>query len=124
MRMNRMSLLFFAVLISCISIVFAQGGMDKETAEGCAACGGMSFVAILIPASILVINILILVWVAKDSKARGMGSGVGWMVLVFFTGLIGLIIYLLSRPKGDLIECPNCGNKRFKASAKCPHCGN
>jgi len=47
-----------------------------------------------------------------------------WMILVMVTSIVGLVIYLLSRPKGDLVVCPHCGNKRMQASAKCPHCGN
>ena len=65
-----------------------------------------------------------LVLLARDAKARGMDNSVVWMVLVMITGLLGLIIYLLSRPKGELVPCPNCGNKRMQISAKCPHCGN
>jgi hypothetical protein len=68
--------------------------------------------------------IALLVWVAKDAKARGLDNSILWMVLVMFTSLLGLVIYLLSRPKGNLIACPRCGNKRLEASAKCPHCGN
>ena len=64
-----------------------------------------------------------LVWVARDAKARGMDSAVLWMLLVFFLNLIGLVIYLLSRPQGILVPCPNCGNMRLQASVKCPHCG-
>lgn len=85
-----------------------------------AACGGFLFIII----AIFVINIAILVWVARDAKARGMGSPLGWLILVFFTSIIGLIIYFFSRPSGEVEECGNCHNKRLKAMAKCPHCGN
>ena len=53
-----------------------------------------------------------------------MDSSVLWMVLVMFTGLIGLIIYIFARPQGNLIQCAHCKNRRMQASAKCPHCGN
>jgi hypothetical protein len=79
---------------------------------------------VVLPLVILVVNISILVWVARDAKGRGMDSAVLWMVLVMFTGPLGLIIYLFSRPQGNLMPCPHCGNKRLQASAKCPHCGN
>jgi uncharacterized Zn-finger protein len=52
-----------------------------------------------------------------------MDSAVLWMLLVFFTNLIGLIVYLLVRPQGNLVVCPNCGNKRLQTSVRCPHCG-
>lgn len=74
--------------------------------------------------AVFVLNIALLVWVARDAKNRGMDSPVLWMILVFFTSVIGLIIYIFSRPQGELRECPHCKNKRLAVSAKCPHCGN
>lgn len=94
---------------------------DPDTAAGCLACGG-TFLFLLVAA--IVVNVAILVWVARDAKSRGMDSAVIWMLLVFFTGIIGLVIYLFSRPQGQLRRCDHCGNTRLQASAKCPHCGN
>lgn len=91
-----------------------------ESAFALAACGG----CMLIPIILTVLGIALLVWVARDAKARGMDSAVLWMILVFFTSIIGLIIYLFSRPQGNLVPCSHCGNRRLQASAKCPHCGN
>ena len=102
-------------------LAFGQQMSDEEAAAAC--LGGCAFYAFMIIAG-LVINIAILVWVARDAKSRAMDSSVIWMILVFFTGLIGLLIYILSRPKGELKECSSCGNKRLVASLKCPHCGN
>jgi hypothetical protein len=65
----------------------------------------------------------LLVWVARDAKARGMDSPVLWMLVVFFLNLIGLVIYLFARPQGPTIPCPNCDNQRLQTSVKCPHCG-
>jgi transposase len=45
------------------------------------------------------------------------------MLLVFFTGIVGLIVYLLVRPQGNTVPCPNCGNKRLQTCVKCPNCG-
>jgi hypothetical protein len=73
--------------------------------------------------AVIVLYIVMLVWVARDAKARGMDGGV-WLFLVLFTGLIGLLIYVLSRPQGNLVPCAKCANKRLQASAVCPHCGN
>ena len=119
---------FKPALVLCLFLllnstaVLAQPMSDEDAqAVGCAACGG-GFLFLII--AVFVINIAILVWVARDAKARGMDSAVLWMLLVFFTGLLGLIIYLFSRPQGNVIGCPSCNNKRLQASAKCPHCGN
>lgn len=43
-----------------------------------------------------VIAILIAVWVYRDANSRGM-SGALWVIIVFFLGLIGLIVYLIVR---------------------------
>jgi uncharacterized membrane protein YgcG len=98
-----------------------RGIKDKEAFGACGTlCGSFIFIII----AIFVLNIAILVWVAKDAKNRGMGSSVGWIFLILFTGVIGLIIYLFSRPKGELIICDVCKNKKFKVQRICPHCGN
>jgi uncharacterized membrane protein YhaH (DUF805 family) len=98
----------------------AQSSSDAASGvAGCAMCS--TFLAV--PIVIIVLNIALLVWVARDAKARGMDSAVLWMILVMFTSVIGLVIYIFSRPQGNLIRCSNCGNNRLQASVKCPHCG-
>jgi uncharacterized membrane protein YhaH (DUF805 family) len=98
----------------------AQNPSDAAaSAAGCALCSTFLFIPILF----LALSIALLVWVARDAKSRGMDSAVLWMLLVFFTNIVGLIIYLLSRPQGNLVPCPNCHNKRLQTSVKCPHCG-
>lgn len=109
------------------SPLLAQAGNSSSDADieaaatGCFACGsGLVFIFICVA----VFNIALLVWVARDAKSRGMDSSVIWMLLVFFTSLFGLVIYILSRPQGIKRRCLTCGNSRLVASAKCPHCGN
>ena len=100
---------------------------DEEAAAAAAAsagCLGCGVVGIIAVVAIIALNIALLVWVARDAKSRGMDSSVLWMVLVIFTGVIGLIIYIFARPQGNLVRCAHCQNKRLQASAKCPHCGN
>ena len=100
---------------------FAQDDAQNPAA-GCAACGGCGFVLFFLIA-LTALHVALLVWVARDAKARGMDDGILWMLLVFFLGLIGLVIFLLARPQGYTVPCPNCGNKRLQASVRCPHCG-
>ena len=117
MKLLRLSLI--AVLLTPL-VCLAQNNDDPaSTLAGCGCCGTFIF----IPIALLALSIALLVWVARDAKARGLDNAVLWMLLVFCTNLIGLIIYLLSRPQGNLYPCPNCGNKRLQASVKCPHCG-
>lgn len=112
---------------SSAALAAEHGMLRPSSADGaavcgsCAACGGA---LIAIPIVLFVLNVALLVWVARDAKARGMDSAVLWMILVMFTSLIGLMIYMFSRPQGQVVQCAHCNNRRLQASAKCPHCGN
>ena len=118
---------FHAWLLSACALIgssplWAQNN-DASSAAGCMACtscgGGVIFIAV----AWVVLIIALLVWVARDAKARGMDSAILWMLLVLFLGPLGLVIYLFARPQGNLVPCPNCSNKRLQSSVKCPHCG-
>jgi hypothetical protein len=106
----------------CSSACEAQNN-NPDSAAGCAACGtcGGGFMFVIL--AWFALGIALLVWVARDAKARGMDSAILWMLMVLFLGPIGLVIFLLARPQGNMVPCPNCGNKRLQASVKCPHCG-
>jgi len=95
----------------------------NDDASPFVACGCLGFFG-LIMVGVIALNIALLIWVARDAKSRGMDNAVVWMILVMLTGIIGLIIYLFTRPQGNLVPCPQCGNKRLQMSAKCTHCGN
>ncbi len=103
------------------NLLFAQNNRPDAAAgaAGCALCSTFLF----IPVGIFILNILLLIWVAKDSKARGMDNSIVWMLLVMFTSVVGLLIYLGARPAGLLVKCENCKNNRLQALSKCPHCG-
>ena len=101
----------------------AQQRPGDDAAAG-AACGGCGLFFIFCIVAGIALNIALLVFVARDAKSRGMDSSILWMLLVMFTSFIGLVLYLFSRPQGELIQCEHCRNKRLKVSAKCPHCGN
>lgn len=116
--MKKLSTFCHLLLITVLSYSDAQAA-SSDAAVGM-ACGGFLFFIALI----IVINIAILVWVTKDAKARGMGSPMGWLIFVAITGPLGMIIYLFSRPSGEIVACSNCRNRRLKAMSKCPHCGN
>lgn len=111
-----------------LSFAQLQNPADQGPPPGsCAACGvcgaGMGTLA-LVPIAIFVLNIALLVWVARDAKARGLDNAVLWMALVMFTSVIGLIIYIFARPQGQLVKCQNCNNNRLQSSATCPSCGH
>ena len=65
------------------------------------------------------------IWIMKDAKARNSENAqlvtiLGWIPA---TWVIGLIVHLVTRPKGNLVPCPHCQKKRLEGSATCPHCG-
>jgi uncharacterized membrane protein YhaH (DUF805 family) len=108
------------------ALLSARGRPEDEAANaaagvlGCLGCGTF----LLIPVVVFVAQIAVLIWVARDSKARGMDGAVVWMIFVFLVPVIGLIVYIFSRPQGALVKCASCGNMRLQAAARCPHCGN
>ncbi len=78
----------------------------------------IGFLIILI---LFIIWIYIVVWVARDAKKRG-ASGTLWGLLAFFLGLIGLLLHLAARPKGNIVLCDSCGKEKLETLARCPHC--
>ncbi len=68
-----------------------------------------------------IVGIYILVWVVKDANKRGT-SGALWGFLVFFSGIIGLILYFIARPKGNIVSCNYCGKQKLETLTQCPHC--
>ena len=94
----------------------------KAVGGACTVCGGGIATMGLVFVVLVALNIALLIWVARDAKSRGMDSSILWMFLVMFTSVVGLVIYLFSRPQGELIQCPYCKGQRLKVSATCPHC--
>jgi hypothetical protein len=93
------------------TVILAQGGDDA---------GGIGCVTIVLV--FLIINIAILVWVVRDAQSRGASAG-AWLVIVLLFGVLGLLAYLVARPQGKLVPCPECGKRKPIADAICPHCG-
>ncbi len=79
---------------------------------------------LFLPTAVIAAWVLVLAWVARDSRSRGVDGGAVWVITVFFTGPIGLLVYLASRPYGILVVCPNCNNKKLNFAKLCPHCGH
>jgi hypothetical protein len=65
------------------------------------------------------------IWVMNDAKARNSENAQLVTVLTWIppTWVIGLIVHLVTRPKGNLVPCPHCGKKRLEGLPTCPHCG-
>ena len=110
-------------LLFSITTLLAQDSPTSDAANAAGAMAGLGCTCIIMLVA-LAIQIAIAVWVYKDAKSRGMDNAVLLTVVTVITGLLGLILYLLMRPKGVLVNCPHCQKKRLEGSAKCPHCGN
>jgi uncharacterized membrane protein YhaH (DUF805 family) len=124
--MKRLSSLAGCVLwlIGLARLAAAQPSDEEAAAAAAAACMGCGGLFLFLFIGLFVVQIALLVWVARDAKARGMDSAVLWMILVLLLPLIGIIVYILARPQGSMVRCAHCGNNRLQASVKCPHCGH
>jgi hypothetical protein len=118
--MNR----FLPVLLLSLGIgnLFAEDTTENAASAAGALIGGTCGCVVCLV--IFAVWIALAVWVYKDAKSRGMDNAMLLTIVTIITGVLGLIIYLLMRPKGNLVACPSCAKKRMEGSAKCPHCGN
>ncbi|MGZ4984737.1 MAG: hypothetical protein ACXWFY_01890 [Chthoniobacterales bacterium] len=115
---------FLPVLLLSLGVgnLLAQ---DSDTDKAAGAAGALigGTCGCIVCLVVFAIWIALAVWVYKDAKSRGMDNAVLLTIVTIITGILGLIIYLLMRPKGNLVACPHCQKKRLEGSAKCPHCG-
>jgi hypothetical protein len=70
----------------------------------------------------LVSSIGMLIWMARDSRNRGMESVASWITPVLLTNILGFSLYMLARPKGQLVNCRHCNNRCLENASNCPHC--
>lgn len=105
------------------AFLFAPSLMAQraEDAAGAAFCAGCGTLMIAIPVVVIALHIWMLVWVARDARSRGLDPAM-WVILVVLTSFIGFVVYLFSRPQGNLVTCAHCGNRRMQAGVVCPAC--
>lgn len=73
--------------------------------------------------AIFSLNSLLAIFVFRDSSARtGITGAVAWAVVTFFTSIIGLGLYLLIRPSGNIVICTNCKKLALDTIPICLHC--
>lgn len=140
---NKLLMVFIALFIAFVATV-AVNAQDPYaydwTEEDAEALAFLGLGLLCIPAAWFIIAILIAIWVYRDAERRG-SSGVLWLVIVFFTGIIGLIIWLVVRAPiggnqpvstgttpppaapGTERRCPNCGRVIPDDARVCPYCG-
>jgi hypothetical protein len=105
---------------------------SEDAAAAAAAATGMAgmglaccFLYFLVIAGALAAYIFSAIFIMKDAKARNSENAqlvtiLGWIPA---TWVIGLIVHLVTRPKGNLVPCPHCQKKRLEGLPACPHCG-
>jgi len=92
---NDLSIQIAALIVATSPFISGVAQASSSDTAACGACGGGFAMMILVP---IAIQVAILVWVFKDSRARGMESPLGWMAFVFFVPLVGILVYLFTRP--------------------------
>jgi hypothetical protein len=115
-RIIKLYSLLFVFFLSLVpmSAALAQSSDDSD-AGGLAiflVCCGIYFL----------IGFAILAWVWNDANKRG-SNGIVWAFVVIIFNLLGLLAYLVLRPQGKLVPCPECGEPKPIGHAICPHCG-
>ena len=81
-------------------------------AAGAAAALSFIFLWILLPT-----------WVYVDGTERGVRRARLFAFLTVISSLVGLVVYLISRPdEGKTLACPGC-SREVNGGAFCPHCG-
>ena len=111
--------LLFALLFT--DIVSAMSSFDSMM--------WFPIIIIGIYAIFFIVWFLVAHWVYKDAQKRKAENPMLWGVLVFFAGIVGIILWMVLRPPigGKKNEssrrCPNCGRIIPEDAKICPYCG-
>jgi hypothetical protein len=107
----------------------ANSSSGADDAAAAAAATGVGVTCCILYFLLIAVSIgawiFTALWIMKDAKARKSENAqlvtiLGWIPP---TWVIGLIVHLVTRPKGNLVPCPHCQKKRLEGSPVCPHCG-
>lgn len=77
-------------------------------------------IGVLFILAAVALNLGVLVWIYRD--ARGGDAAILWMLLTFFTGPIGIILYLLFGRRMTWV-CSRCGTLCTEDELCCHRCG-
>lgn len=139
----------FAIVLGCAAVVLVILGMSGcwsgPFLGGWLGHNSVPLFRLFAPISIWgLISAGLAVWVGIDANKRGL-NGVLWGLLVFFTGIVGLIVYLLVgpgmqfrngggeapvhpaesgfAPPSAAKRCPKCEGAISDEFKACPFCG-
>ncbi len=76
----------------------------------------------------LIPDVILAIWTYFDAMGRGLAAKSGYgvsikVVMVLVLPIIGIIVYLTTRPKGKLLTCATCRRGVLQALPECPRCG-
>ncbi len=97
-----MVLSILTILSVGMSVVAQDDGLDQLDMGEFWFCTGTLFC--ILPIVIFIVSLLIAIWVYKDAEKRGK-SGALWLIIVLLSGIIGLIIWFVVRPK-EIVRGP------------------
>ena len=130
---KKFAIMALACIVLSVAVAAVASAQDDYDWYGDEAAGwalfGLGLVCIL-PIIWFIIAILIAIWVYRDAEKRD-SSGALWLIIVIFTGIIGLIIWLVVRPPiggkkkaatSSDRRCPNCGRVIPDDARTCPYC--
>jgi len=120
-KIRRFLLPCFMILVSTVAAMASPD--DDAAACGVMGCGIVVWLIMMVVMLAISITVIVLIFkfIKKDATARGMpnANSIPWLALL---GLIGLVIYLLTRPQGTVVPCPHCNQGRMQGLPVCPHC--
>ena len=86
---------------------------DVQTLSGVSAVASILWLAFLVPS-----------WVYIDAQERRLPRPLLWALLTLVGNVVGLLVYLISRPDEVTdLRCPRCGKRLNGSKAGCPYCG-
>jgi hypothetical protein len=112
-----------AIVLVVLAIITYIRSVRPEESAAATLTSIFALISLLCLAYVIAV-ILMLAWVAKDSRNRGMDGGAVWVIAILLFGFVGLIVYLASRPHGILMTCNRCHNRKLNYVLLCPHCGS
>lgn len=94
----------------------AAGSDSSDDGTGFAVC------CLIALAIVVVVNLALVVWLLQDANNRGASPG-AWILVFLIFGPLALLGYMIVRPRGKLVPCPECGRQKPIIDQICPHCG-
>lgn len=91
--------------LSALPTLHAQGQSSATVSHAFTRAGVGEFVIVAVV--LFLLNVIPLVWVARDTKRRGVDAADFWIALVLFFSVVGLGAYCICRPWRSRARAPH-----------------